>query len=352
MERIRGHATSHGQTLLFVPGQLPGVRKHSVSVHLSGRYSRWRGDTMRRSRKGIGMGESVPVAREMSFSFLTCVSNRKVLDANLLASPCLAPGGRHEMIAVTHCPSAADGLNLGLERAQYDWTICIHQDVYLPEGWDRLLSAQLDEAERRFGPIGVAGVYGVGDVIAPGNLTQPLGAQGIGWVVDRGRELRDGPALPARVATLDELLLVVRRNAGLRFDPALGFHFYGADLCLQARERGLAVVAIGALCHHNSRNVGLPKEFYQSAAVFARKWDDQLPVATPLRDHRPHERGRTFWATRSRGRDRWLMFAAGYERQTFSSVRLRGRGHQVCNLRYPFHVAAMYRRIWNRSERS
>ncbi len=103
----------------------------------------------------------------------------------------------------------------------------------------------------------------------------------IGWVVDRGRELRDGPALPARVATLDELLLVVRRHAGLRFDPMLGSHLYGADLCLQARERGLPVVAIGALCHHNSRNVGLPKEFYQSAVVFARKWEYQLPVATP-----------------------------------------------------------------------
>ncbi len=58
----------------------------------------------------------------------------------------------------------------------------------------------------------------------------------IGWVVDRGRMLRDGPELPARVATLDELLLIVKRDSGLRFDPALGFHLYGADICIQARE--------------------------------------------------------------------------------------------------------------------
>jgi hypothetical protein len=115
----------------------------------------------------------------------------------------------------------------------------------------------------------------------PTDPGEALSAARIGWVVDRGRVLRDGPELPARVATLDELLLVVRRDAGQRFDPALGFHLYGADLCLQARERGLAVVAIEALCRHNSRSVGLPRAFYESAQALARKWSHRLPVATP-----------------------------------------------------------------------
>ena len=88
--------------------------------------------------------------------------------------------------------------------------------MWLPAGWDQSIAEQLNEAERRFGPIGVAGVYGVGEVIARRDATQPLAAQRIGWVVDRGRALRDGPDLPAQVATLDELLLIVRRDAGLR----------------------------------------------------------------------------------------------------------------------------------------
>jgi glycosyltransferase involved in cell wall biosynthesis len=41
----------------------------------------------------------------------------------------------------------------------------LHQDVVLPEGWDRMALEQLALAEQRFGPIGVAGVYGVGPVI-------------------------------------------------------------------------------------------------------------------------------------------------------------------------------------------
>jgi hypothetical protein len=75
--------------------------------------------------------------------------------------------------------------------------------------------------------------------------------------------------------------LVVPRGTPLRADPALGFHLYGADLCLQAREKGFAAVAIGALCHHNSRNVGLNGAFFDSARAFTNKWADRLPIATP-----------------------------------------------------------------------
>ena len=197
------------------------------------------------------------------------------LRANLLASPCLSA---HEVIAIRNAPSAAAGLNMGIARAKHELVVCVHQDVFLPSGWDRLMRNQYRMAERQFGPIGVAGVYGVGPV-ADG----PDGpaARRIGWVEDRGRILSEGPGLPAPVATLDELLLVVRKDLPLHFDPELGSHLYGADLCLQAHERGLAVVALGAPCRHNSRSVGLPEAFFASAGVFARKWAHRLPVATP-----------------------------------------------------------------------
>ena len=78
-----------------------------------------------------------------------------------------------------------------------------------------------------------------------------------------GRTLFDGLELPARVSTLDELLLVLPRDTPLRFDQDLGFHLYGADICLQARERGLSVVVLDAQCHHNTRTVSLPKAFFR-----------------------------------------------------------------------------------------
>ncbi len=76
------------------------------------------------------------------------------------------------------------------------------------------------------------------------------------------------------------MLLIVPHESPLRFDPELGFHLYGADLCIQARERGLAVVALKAPCRHDSRTGGLPGSFFPSARAFARKWADRLPLAT------------------------------------------------------------------------
>ena len=227
------------------------------------------------------MTRSIPPTDEIAFSFVVCISNGTVLKRNLLASPCLGPSSRHEVILVKNCPNAAAGLNFGIEKAESEWVVCVHQDVYLPKGWDRCLARQLREAERQFGQVGIAGVYGVGDVESPRSPRLPLAAARAGWVVDRKRVLRDGLDLPARVATLDELLLVVRRDTTMRFDPDLGFHLYGADICMQASERGLAVVALEALCHHNSASVGLPDAFFASAEVFASKWRRRLPVATP-----------------------------------------------------------------------
>jgi hypothetical protein len=225
-------------------------------------------------------------------SLVVCLCDDALLQENLLASPCLGSESRHEVIAIRNAPSAGAGLNLGIEQARNQWVICVHQDVLIPHGWDARLGQQLKQAEDRFGRIGVAGVYGVGDVAdraegppaGPRPASEPLrpalAAQRIGRVVDRGRMLNDGPVLPAPVVTLDELLLVVRCNTPLRFDPELGFHFYGADLCLQARVRGLAVVALDVPCHHNSRSVGLPDAFFASARVFAGKWAHRLPIAT------------------------------------------------------------------------
>jgi hypothetical protein len=216
-----------------------------------------------------------------SLSFVVCAADNAIMQANLLSSPCLNRYSPHQVIAIRGAPSAAAGLNAGIARATYDLVVCLHQDVFLPAGWDRLVLNQYRMAERELGPIGVAGIYGVGKVRLCSDSPNSFAAERIGWVVDRGRILSESPALPAAVATLDELVLIVRRDTPLRFDPELGFHLYGADICLQARERGLTVVALGAPCHHNSRSIRLPGAFFDSSRVFARKWAHRLPIATP-----------------------------------------------------------------------
>jgi hypothetical protein len=122
------------------------------------------------------------------------------------------------------------------------------------------------------------GVYGVGPASRQnGRLT----AERAGCVIAPRAVLSGRAKLPGRVSTLDELLLLVPNDTPLKFDPELGFHLYGADLCLQAAEHGPAVAAAQAPCKSNTANCSLPPEFFRSADVFARKWQQRLPVATP-----------------------------------------------------------------------
>ena len=103
--------------------------------------------------------------RKNALSLAACISEDELLQRNLLASPCFDPRFQHDIVAVRNCPSAAAGLNIALKRAEREFVVCVHQDIFLPAGWDRCLIQQIQEAERRFGPIGVAGVYGVGEVM-------------------------------------------------------------------------------------------------------------------------------------------------------------------------------------------
>ena len=166
---------------------------------------------------------------EEPLSLAVCVSNEATLRANLLSSPCLGPGSPHELLLMRGCRSAAEGLNRGLARARHPLVICVHQDVYLPRGWPARMWQQYRLARELYGGIGILGVYGVS--CRNGSVAKT------GCVVDRERLLREGGRLPAPVDTLDELLLAVPRDAPVRFDPQLGFHFYGAIFVWRPRRK-------------------------------------------------------------------------------------------------------------------
>ena len=220
-------------------------------------------------------------AEPVAVSFVVCVSDEAIFKANFLASPCLRHGSAHEVIPIRNCPSAADGLNAGIERAKYDWVVCVHQDVVLPKSWKQCLARQLRQARRRFGPIGVAGVYGVGEVIPPPEPGGPFAVCAPAGSSIAAERFVTGPSCRPRSRRSTSCCWSCGAMRGCDLTRRWGFILYGADVCLQARERGLAVVALGALCHHNSRSVGLPEAFFASADVFARKWSHRLPVATP-----------------------------------------------------------------------
>jgi hypothetical protein len=85
------------------------------------------------------------------------------------------------------------------------------------------------------------------------------------------------------VTSLDEVVLIVRKSSGLQFDESLpGYHFYGTDICLQARRRGMKSYAISAFCIHNTK-IGnmLPWQFWRCYLFMRGKWRRELPITTP-----------------------------------------------------------------------
>lgn len=207
-------------------------------------------------------------------TFVACVNDDDQLESNLLRSPCLDPGTPHELILMRDQTSAADGFNTALEKARHNLVVFVQQDIYLPRGWDSRFLEQFSAAEERFGPVGVAGVFGY-----------TFGSEGkidLGRVLDR-QMLYDMPApLPATADGLDEIVLAVRRDTPLRFDPALGFHLYGADLCLSSRKFGLPVAILDAPCLHNSLFAYLPPAFHSAREQLLTKWPDVRPLHSSM----------------------------------------------------------------------
>ncbi len=219
-------------------------------------------------------------------TFVSCVNRPEVAHRCLLASPCLQPQQGHQLILASGMASAGQGALWGARLARHNWMVLLHQDVYLPAGWDTRFLASLAAAEQALPGVAVAGVYGVRADQAH-----------VGHVFDRDRWLGKASLLPEKVRSLDELLLAVRLDAGLLPDPGLGWHLYGTDLCLQAEAKGLPAVVLDAPCEHRAslmrepdgHNTGhvsamqpVVDAFNASVCRLTAMWPQALPVTTTV----------------------------------------------------------------------
>ena len=88
---------------------------------------------------------------------------------------------------------------------------------------------------------------------------------------------RLGP-LPHEVQSLDEQWLGFRKRRKINFDPALpGFHCYGMDISLSAREKGMKSYALDAFLWHKHRDsTGYLMARRQDSAKIRRRWSDEF----------------------------------------------------------------------------
>lgn len=210
----------------------------------------------------------------MTFSFVVASNDHRVLSTCLLSSPDLQAASAPEISVQENPESASKAYNRGIESTQGDFIIFAHQDLHLPAGWLTRLASEINLIEQTDPNWGVLGLWGVDGL-----------GQYAGWTYSSGLgKVLGGPqSAPHPVRTLDEVLLVVRRSSGLRFDEKLsGFHMYGTDICLAAEAKGMRNYAVSCFAVHNSNGIRqLPWAFWTACWFIRRKWAAELPIHSP-----------------------------------------------------------------------
>jgi hypothetical protein len=205
-------------------------------------------------------------------TFVSAVNDHDIFSKNFLLSPMFARPHPHQIIVQSGFESAAAAYNDAIDRSANDLIVFSHQDVIFPAAWLLDLEHAFEQLERTDPNWGVLGCFG-----------KTVDGRGWGYVCMPGLGMLGSRSdKPERVQTLDEIVLIIRKSSGLRFDPTLPhFHFYGADLCLRAAERNMNSYAISAFCVHNTQyNLVLPPDFYACYRHVKRRWKERLPIQT------------------------------------------------------------------------
>jgi hypothetical protein len=206
-----------------------------------------------------------------AITFVVAVNREDILEKNFLASPCLLGPHPHQIILQKNFSSAALAYNDAIDKSANDLIVFCHQDMFFPEQWISQLQRtleHLDAQDPEWGVLGCSGVTRDGDYR--------------GHVYSSGVGIIGVPSEPAEVQTLDEIVLILRKSSGLRFDEELRhFHLYGADICLRAAQRNMKSYAISVFCVHNTyQSYNLPKEFFDCCQHVRRVWKKSLPIQT------------------------------------------------------------------------
>ncbi|HEY5799398.1 MAG TPA: methyltransferase [Burkholderiaceae bacterium] len=179
-----------------------------------------------------------------------------------------------DIVAVRGATSAADAYAKGRQQCRHDWVLMLHQDVYVPAGAGHELARVLDQLERdgvTSAPIGFAGL----GISATNEIAEA------GLVIDRTALFRHPVSDDA--ISLDEYALAFHRDCKASIDPALGWHTWATDLCLQAfgddTSANARIVAV-PLFHNSLNDYTLPASYHTSADTLLAKYPDLERIET------------------------------------------------------------------------
>lgn len=206
------------------------------------------------------------------------------LARNLLASDLIARTGVPVHVE-RGAPSAAVAYNRGLTATAQNGgqnpdggqniVIFAHQDIYFPPGWDDRLMAAIAIVERQDPDWAL---------LAPFGMSETGAHIGDVWTTSLSRRVGQAVKAPTPAQSFDEMVIVLRRDSGLRFDEALPyFHLYGTDIVQIARAAGKGAYVVDLpLVHNDNFHDRLRADFTAGYHYIRRKWRAKLPLRTPV----------------------------------------------------------------------
>ena len=231
-------------------------------------------------------------------TFIVAVDDPQELRRHVLVSDCYRHGGHQWLFVENRRNRAYRSISRlyvdAARRARHDLRFHVHQDVFFPPDWEERLYAALADLETRDPGRGVIGAAGRAPAAGDGSEPPDVGP----WSGPHRCHRPPREGLPVPVQVLDELWLGFRASCGLAFDPDLpGFHCYGAEICLGAREAGLRSWVVDAPVVHKlvlpdgtliadseqshkiegRRTEAFRQDFLRSASYVARKYERHLP---------------------------------------------------------------------------
>lgn len=201
--------------------------------------------------------------------------------------------GSFEVIALPNFnneyPSCSQALNIGKDISLGKTCIYCHQDLQIPKNWLENINTHIRELDMsKIGFLGMSGASKVDNSPA----SNGIGASYLMDIINFGNGNESLANFYRRrigrrfeVQTLDELCIIGLKSNPLRFDEKTfdHYHWYGADICLQALNNGLKNIAIDAECLHLSDGINnFTKEnhinkFIEGANRLFNKWKAKFP---------------------------------------------------------------------------
>jgi len=206
------------------------------------------------------------------YQIVVAVNNDKILADNLARTSAYSSV---EVKILRGCHSASIAFNEVLDSSRCKYLIFVHQDVYLPDLWlsrlDQLIAKIESTSDKDWAVLGVVGVNSAEQFVGR------IWSEGVRREIDGGHEIEE-------VVSLDEVLLVINRQSGVRFDEQLpGFHLYGTDIVQNALRMGKNCLVVNNPIVHNDRTKYFLDSSYKKAYKYmSGKWRDALPIPTTV----------------------------------------------------------------------